>query len=1084
MSLVSPGVEASVIDESNYSTTAIGTVPYILVATAQNKAAPNSSGVAVGTTAGNANKLFSISSQRELVTTFGNPTFSSIAGDELNEYGLLTAYNLLGITNRVYVQRADIDLSQLAGTSVRPVGPVANNTYWLDTLETRWGIFEWNASTQKFLVKTPVVITNTNDLDAGVPKTSIGSLGSYAIDTTDTGNPAYYKKYDGSWVTVGSIDWQQAHVTIQATVANPTLIALSQIVINTNTVVVPVAPNNTVSGIVDEINQLVALAELTGIFARNNAGKLEIFADATAASNGTTADGKVAISNGSGDPLGALGITAGTYACPAVQISSHVSVPTWKTQDSVPRPSGSVWVKSTAFNSGAFFDISLYNSNTGLWTSRLANLYANDAEANRAIDASGGSAIPANAVYVQYDYLENSTVTYKIFRRIAGDTVVTGTVAPGSTAFSISDEFSIKVSQPGSSTFTAPVTVTLTGDSPESFVSDLILADIPNLTVEFTSLGRIRLTHNLGGVIVLKNVTGTPLDAAGFTTSTSFVRAGNDIDLILSNWVELEYTVSQVQPVSLPSDGTFWYFDATDVDIMMHDGTTWKGYQNVTADARGYDLSDTDPLGVIVSASEPETQSDGTDLELGDLWLNTSNLENFPRLYRWQTENDQEQWVLIDNTDNTSENGILFADARWDASVQSAVSVGGLIDPVTGSIPSTVDMLSSDYVDLDAPNPALYPRGILLWNLRRSGFVVKQFVKNYFNSASFPDENLPVVRNTWKTASGLKFDGSPYLARAAQRNVIVSALKAAMSASTELREDRVDFNLIASPGYPELIPNMIQLNSDRRETAFIVGDTPMRLKPATTEIFNWANNVIGTGESGEASLANSSPYLALYYPHGVTNDLSGKSVVVPSSHMALRTLIKSDSISFPWLAPAGIRRGLVDNASRLGYISSETNEFVEIGTNEDLRNVLYENRINPITLIPSAGITVYGNKTLAAFNSALDRINVARLVSFLRSQLTELVKPFIFEPNDKLTRDEVKQTVEKLLNDLVSKRAIGDYLVVCDTTNNTPARVDRNELYVDVAIEPIKAVEFIYIPIRIKNTGELASGNIASTNPV
>ena len=83
------------------------------------------------------------------------------------------------------------------------------------------------------------------------------------------------------------------------------------------------------------------------------------------------------------------------------------------------------------------------------------------------------------------------------------------------------------------------------------------------------------------------------------------------------------------------------------------------------------------------------------------------------------------------------------------------------------------------------------------------------------------------------------------------------------------------------------------------------------------------------------------------------------------------------------------------------------------------------------------------------------------------------LKKYIFEPNDKITRDEVKQAVESLLLELVGLRAIYDFAVVCDETNNTPARVDRNELYVDIAIEPVKAIEFIYIPLRVKNTGEI-----------
>jgi len=90
----------------------------------------------------------------------------------------------------------------------------------------------------------------------------------------------------------------------------------------------------------------------------------------------------------------------------------------------------------------------------------------------------------------------------------------------------------------------------------------------------------------------------------------------------------------------------------------------------------------------------------------------------------------------------------------------------------------------------------------------------------------------------------------------------------------------------------------------------------------------------------------------------------------------------------------------------------------------------------------------------------------------------------LFEPNDTITRNEIKGSVESLLNDLLAKRGIFDYLVVCDNSNNTPERIDRSELYIDIAIEPVKAVEFIFIPVRIKNTGEISSGNIALSSTI
>lgn len=168
----------------------------------------------------------------------------------------------------------------------------------------------------------------------------------------------------------------------------------------------------------------------------------------------------------------------------------------------------------------------------------------------------------------------------------------------------------------------------------------------------------------------------------------------------------------------------------------------------------------------------------------------------------------------------------------------------------------------------------------------------------------------------------------------------------------------------------------------------------------------------------------------------------------------------------------------------IGYIDDVSGAFISVGITQGLRDVMYTNKINPLTYLPGTGLVIYGQKTLASTPSSLDRINVARLVNYLRLQLNTLARPFIFEPNDPITRNGVSAVVSSLLNDLVAKRGITDYLVVCDSTNNTPERIDRNELYVDVAVQPTKDVEFIYIPIRLKNAGEIQSGNLASATAV
>lgn len=1077
MALISPGVEVTVIDESNYAPSAAGTVAAIVIATAKDKTSGTGSGTAAGTTAANAGKTYLIGSQRELTSTFGNPTFYNTAsgtpinGYELNEYGLMAAYSLLGVSNRAYVIRADVDLAELASSTSRPTGNPTNGTVWWDiSADTRWGIFEWNQSTGVFTNKVPTVITSTTDLSGGVPKTSIGAIGDYALVATNTSNPVYYKNRSNAWVLVGSSNWQIAHPTIAGTVANGTYVNGNSITINTTTVTLS---GTTAAALATSINN----ASIDGVTAAAVDGKIEIYATSLAESNGSVADGKIALANASGTILTVGGLTAGTYARPLIAQDPHYTVPAWKSTDTTPRPAGSVWVKTTASNSGFLADVSSYSTVNSGFVSSTAPAYTNDQTAIKNLDTTGGKAITAGSFYVQYDVSENDTVTYKLFKRYsAGALEVTGTVN-ASAPITASEDFSIQASAANSTTLTTAVTVTTSGTGIADIASDINGANVANVSASVTSGGFLKITHALGGVIVMKNLTSnaTTLADAGISTAitTKQVRSGNNSDIILSNWIADTYTASTSAPSANPADNTYWYAGSFEADIMVHDGTTWKGYQNIT-DTRGFALGDTSPNGVIFSTSAPTTQSDDTALVNGDLWIDTSDLENYPSLYRRETVEGEQRWVAINKSDNTTEDGIIFGDARFIGD--------GTTDVVTGTIATTKSLLTSDYLDIDRPDPTIYPRGMLLFNTRRSTYGVKQFRSDHFSRTNFSDVSvyptLPTEKDAWVTVSGSTFG------RKAVRTIVSTAMKSALDASTELREDARTFNVIAAPGYPELISNMVSLNNDRRQTAFVVGDTPMRLAATSTAIENYATNAASALDNNEDGLVTSDPYLGVFYPSATTNDLSGNTIVVPPSHSILRTIARSDDISFPWFAPAGTRRGLVDNVASIGYINSVTGAFVNDNIRESVRDTLYTNRVNPIAFFNGSGILNYGNKTRATSSSALDRINVARLTGFLRRQLQTIATGFVFEPNDKITRDELKQQVEQTLNDLVAKRGVFDYLVVCDETNNTPSRIDRNELYVDVAIEPTKAAEFIFIPIRLKNTGEIASGNIAAASTV
>ena len=1083
MALVSPGLQLSVTDESQYVPGAVGTVPFIVLATAQNKTNPAGT-LAADTAASRAGKLLAYTSQRELINALGYPAFQQssagtpLHGDERNEYGLMAAYSALGNVNRVYAIRADIDLNELEGTSVRPTGAVANNTYWMDLTESTWGINEWDAVNGTFTLTSPLLVTSTDDatLSSGiyVPKSSIGKIGQYAIGF-NTGSNAllFYKNRSNTWVRLGTSAWETSWPTIKGTVTSPSIAAstpAASISINTSSVTIG---NTGAARSASQVAAAINAAAITGVTAAVVDNKLEIYATSSAASNGSTADGKIAIANVSGTALTTLGITAGTYANPTITYGNFAGIPSWRDTDAVPRPSGSVFLKYGATGSGADVVLKKYSSSASSFALQAAEFYERAEDALFGIDpAGGGNGIAAGTLWVAYDPLRTSTGGYKPFRRRkAGQTAISGSTIAAN-PFSISDSLTIGVTEIGSAAINES-TITLTGTSQASFVSDILAANIPEINVTLDN-NVITFTHIYGGDIYLTDVVGNPTADAGFTSSTTgTILYGST--LALTNWEALTYTFSTTEPYQAPSDGTLWYYsDPATVDIMINEIGGWRGYKSsyydgTTTDARGYDLSATDPDGVIVSASEPEFQSDGlTALVAGDLWLDSGDLENYPVIYRYNGTD----WILIDNTDQTGQNGILFADARWDTD--------GTTDIIAGSLPAITDLLESDYIDVDAPDYRLYPRGMLMFNMRRSGFNVKRFVSNKFNSQAYPDlptspsagapSSLPTVKDTWQTASGLKDNGSPYMGRQAQRKMVTAAMQAALIASTEIREDQYFFNIITAPGYPELIDEMVALNNDRAQTAFVLGDTPMRLAPNAIDIANWSNNTNGDG------LATASPYLGVYYPCGKTSDLQGNEVVVPASHMALRTMIYNDNVSYQWFAPAGTRRGLVDNASSIGYIDAATGEFIFNGVRVGLRDTLYENRINPITNLPGVGLVVWGQKTRNPTASSLDRINVARLVNFIRTILARIGDGYLFEPNDKITRDQIKNVISGAINDLISKRGIYDYIVVCDESNNTPTRIARNELYVDIAIEPMKSVEFIYIPIRLKNPGDIAAG--------
>ena len=465
-------------------------------------------------------------------------------------------------------------------------------------------------------------------------------------------------------------------------------------------------------------------------------------------------------------------------------------------------------------------------------------------------------------------------------------------------------------------------------------------------------------------------------------------------------------------PVATAADGQVWYDDTLNsLSVYVSNGSSWTAASSV-------DYGTVAPTG-------PSN---------GDVWVDTSNAatnQSAERVYPVLKVYNSTlgSWVLHNNTDQTTERGVLFTDITDSAG-----------NPVTG-----------------APSAAVYPNGMLLINMAESANTVRVY---------------DATSGGWRNGVSNHADGSGRFGRFAQRQYVVNAMQAAASA-TDLRDEQYKFSLLAAPNYPELTGELVTLNSDRGETGFIIIDTPMRKNP--TAAVTWVNNSGVATEDGEDGLVTNNTYSAVYYPAGsATDPATGKTVVVPPSHMALYTFAYSDNISFQWFAPAGLTRGVVQNASAVGYLTTE-GEFKAVALTQGQRDAMYENKLNPITTFIGQGTVIFGQKTLHNQTTALDRVNVARLVAYLKERFDEIARPFLFEINDAQTRARAKLTFERFLADILSRRGLNDFAVVCDESNNTPARIDRNELYIDVAIEPSKAAEFIYIPIRIVNTGTLGT---------
>lgn len=230
--------------------------------------------------------------------------------------------------------------------------------------------------------------------------------------------------------------------------------------------------------------------------------------------------------------------------------------------------------------------------------------------------------------------------------------------------------------------------------------------------------------------------------------------------------------------------------------------------------------------------------------------------------------------------------------------------------------------------------------------------------------------------------------------------------------------------------------------------------------PARSTVVNNPNNEI-TDLVAYRNLLRSTSYAVIdtgyKYQYDKYND---KYRWVPLNGDIAGLCVRTDNIRDPWWSPAGFNRGAIKNVVKLAF-----------NPNRGERDQLYKNGLNPVVNFPGQGVILYGDKTLLAKPSAFDRINVRRLFIVLEKAIAIAAKFTLFEFNDDFTRAAFRNLVEPYLRDVQGRRGIYDFRVVCDTTNNTPERIDRNEFWGDIYIKPARSINFIQLNFVAVRTG-------------
>ena len=283
----------------------------------------------------------------------------------------------------------------------------------------------------------------------------------------------------------------------------------------------------------------------------------------------------------------------------------------------------------------------------------------------------------------------------------------------------------------------------------------------------------------------------------------------------------------------------------------------------------------------------------------------------------------------------------------------------------------------------------------------------------------------------------------------------------------------IDVNIFIDSNKSTTVKQSIQTICEGRADAVGVLDVPKSLvvNNKGNEATDCRDYRLGTHTT--FNLNENSSYIATYTNWlNVYDKWNSKHRWIPASGHVAGIYANTDEVSEPWFAPAGLNRAILGNIRKLAWnpVKGE-------------RDILYKNGMNPIVSFPGQGKVIWGQKNMLDKNSAFNRINVRRLFIIIGKSVSTALKYFLFEPNDTFTRLAIINMIDPFLRDVVARRGVFDYLIVCDERNNTPERIDRNELWCDIYIKPTRTAEFIVLNLIATKTGASFTELVAASTP-